>query len=112
LSELEQYYAIIRNATGRDFDVRAAAALELEWWKERRREVAPKDYARSIPQATALVYGVPEGTVLPAAVTRAEAMAYRDARRDGKMTEADWQEIARRLMLAYASLKQAVTNGP
>jgi hypothetical protein len=111
LPELDQYYAIISSATGQKFDVRVAAALELEWWKERRRGITPKDYARTIARATALVYGVPEETVLPAAMMRAEAMAYRDARRDGKMTDADWQEIARQLMLAYASLKEAVTNG-
>jgi len=111
LPELEQYYAIISKATGQKFDIREAAALELEWWKERRRSITPQDYARTIARATALVYGVPEETVLPAARMRAETMAYRDARRDGKMTDADWQEIARQLMLAYASLKESVTNG-
>jgi len=111
LPELDRYYAIISKATGQKFDIRAAAALELEWWKERRRGITPEDYARTIARATALVYGVPEETVLPAARMRAQAMAYRDARRDGKMTDADWQEIARQLMLAYASLKEAVTNG-
>ena len=110
LPELEQYYAIISKATGQKFDIRAAASLELQWWKERRRGIAPQDYARTIAQATALVYGVPEDKVLPAARMRAQAMAYRDARRDGKMTDADWQEIARQLMLAYASLKEAVTK--
>jgi hypothetical protein len=111
LPELEQYYAIIWNATGRGFDVRSAAALELEWWKERRRDVAPKDYAGTIAQSAALVYGVREETVMAAAMMRAEAMAYRDARRDGKMTEADWREIARQLSLGYSSFKEAVTNG-
>ena len=111
LPELDRYYAIISKATGQKFDIRAAASLELQWWKERRRSIAPNDYARTIARATALVYGVPEETVLPAARMRAEAMAYRDARRDGKMTDTDWQEIARQLMLAYASLKEAVTNG-
>lgn len=112
LPKLDQYYAIISKATGRKFDVRTAAALELRWWKERRRNIVPKDYARTIAQVTALVYGVPEETVLPAARMRAEAMAYRDARRDGKMTDADWQEIARQLQLAYASLKESLTRGP
>jgi len=111
LPELDQYYAIISKATGQKFDIRAVAALELRWWKERRCGFAPKDYARTIARATALVYGVPEETVLPAARMRAEAMAYRDARRDGKMSDADWQEIARQLMLAYDSLKEAVSTG-
>ncbi|MFZ4774044.1 MAG: hypothetical protein ACOYM3_01690 [Terrimicrobiaceae bacterium] len=109
--ELEQYYAIISKATDRHFEIRAAAALELQWWKDRRHQVAPSEYAKTIARATALVYGVPEVTVLPAARMRAEAMAYRDSRRDGKMTDADWQEIAHQLMRAYASLKEALTNG-
>ena len=111
LPELDQYYAIISKATGQKFDVRAAAALELEWWKERRRGIVPQDYARTIAQVTALVYGVPEEMVLPAARMRAEAMAYRDARRDGKMSDADWQEVSRQLRLAYASLKETVSHG-
>ena len=28
-----------------------------------------------------------------------------------RMTDADWQEIACQLILAYASLKEVVTNG-
>lgn len=111
LPELEQYYAIISKATGRTFDISSAAAPELQWWKERRRRVVPKDYAVTIAQATALVYGVPEEKLLPAARMRADAMAYRDARWDGKMTDAEWQEITRQLSLAYASFKEAVTNG-
>ncbi|MCX6960651.1 MAG: hypothetical protein NTW91_10325 [Verrucomicrobia bacterium] len=65
----------------------------------------------TIAQLTGLVYGVPEENVLTAATMRAGAMAYRDARRNGKMTEADWQEIACRLTLAFEALKEAVTDG-
>jgi hypothetical protein len=107
LSQLESYYAVIRKAVPRKFDVPSAARLELEWWKERRRNVAPRDYARTIARLTALVYGVPEESVLPSATLRAEAMAYRDARRDGKMTESDWQGISRQLGAAYGGLKEA-----
>jgi len=111
LPELEAYYGIICKAVPRKFDIPSAAGLELAWWKERRRSITPQDYARTIARLTALVYGIPEESLLPSATLRAEAMAYRDARRDGKMTDADWQEIARQLMLAYASLKEVVTNG-
>jgi hypothetical protein len=41
---------------------------------------------------------------------RAEAMAYRDARRDGKMTAADWDEVTRQLSAAYASFKTAIAS--
>ncbi len=107
LPELENYYAIIRRATGRDFDVRGAAALELTWWRERRRGVAPDDCARTIARLTGLVHGLPDETVFPGAAMRARAMAFRDARRNGKMTDADWAEIARQLTRAYESFKTA-----
>jgi len=110
LPELEQYYEIVRKATGRNFDSHLAAALELEWWKARRQGKAPIDYAPTIARLTGHVYGLPEGRVLRAAKLRAEAMAYRDARRDGRMTEADWQEIACQLQLAALSLKESVAN--
>jgi hypothetical protein len=111
LPELEQYYTIIGQASGRDFDVRAVSALELAWWKARRRNMAPKDYGRIIAQQASLYYGVPEASVLPGSVLRAEAMAYRDTRPEGKVTEADWQEIARQLDLSYTGLKAAIVRG-
>ena len=107
LPELEQYYAIIRNATGRNFDIRKAAELELKWWKDRRNGVAPRDYARTIAQSAALVYRLKEADVLASATMRAEAMAYRDARRDGKMTESDWLETANQLVSSYSAVKEA-----
>ncbi len=110
LPELENYYAIIRRATGRNFDVRAAAALELTWWKERRRGVAPDDYARTISRLTALVHGLPDETSLPGATMRARAMSRRDALRNEKMTDADWMEIARQLTRAYESFKTASSS--
>ena len=40
-------------------------------------------------------------------VARAEAMAYRDASREG-MTERDWAEIERQLLRAYQLLKAGI----
>ncbi len=111
LAELVSYYRIIQHAVPWRLDEQALAGLELKWWKERRQNLATEDYAHTIAQLTGAVYGVEENAALPAANLRTSAMAYRDARRDGKMTDADWQEIARQLMLAYTSLKEAVTNG-
>jgi hypothetical protein len=39
-------------------------------------------------------------------------MAYRDARRNGKMTAADWAEISRQLTEAYTLLKQETGARP
>ena len=102
LPELENYYRIVERAAPARFDVSEAARLELAWWTERRKKVPPQDYARTIARLTALNYGLSESAALPAARMRAEAMAYRDARRDGKMTEADWNELTRQLCAAYA----------
>jgi len=35
-------------------------------------------------------------------------MAYRDARRDGRMTENDWEHVAARLREAWGALRGAV----
>jgi len=108
LPDLIRYYAIIGKATGTHFDIQKAADLELRWWKERRQNVAPQDYAITIAQLASLVYGVPQESVLASSTMRANAMAYRDARRDGKMTDADWQEISRQLTLACRLLKESL----
>jgi hypothetical protein len=36
---------------------------------------------------------------------RAEAMEYRDNRRDGRMSDGDWLELERRLTAAYGDLR-------
>lgn len=110
LPELEAYYTIIRRGTAGTFDIPTAARLELEWWKERRRNVPPQDYARTIARLAALVYGLTEESMLPASRLRAEAMAFRDARRDAKMTDADWQEVSRQLEAAYAAQREALAG--
>jgi hypothetical protein len=112
LAELVAYYHIIQHAVPFRLDVQELARLELQWWKERRQNVAPNDYARTIAQLSFVIYGVDEKFALPAANLRTGAMAYRDARRDGKMTDADWQEVARQLQLAYAALKESLGPGP
>ena len=48
--------------------------------------------------------------ILNSGVTRAEAMAYRDARREA-MTGGDWVEIERQLLRAYQLLRSSV-GGP
>lgn len=108
LPELESYYCIVERATPTRFDESEAARLELAWWTERRQKVPTQDYARTIARLTALTHGLSEDAALPAARMRAEAMAYRDARRDGKMQEADWREVTRQLRAAYADLHAAL----
>ncbi|MFM8716717.1 MAG: hypothetical protein ACKOF3_08045 [Spartobacteria bacterium] len=107
LGELEAYYRIVQHGTERPLDTRELARLELQWWKERRLNIPQQDYARTVARLTGLLYGVGENKALPAADLRTRAMVYRDARRDGRMREADWMEVERQLTQAYALLKRS-----
>jgi len=108
LPALTRYYEIANRASSRQFDPGEAAVLELLWWRERRYQVAPQDYARTLARLAATVHGGDESDYLEAASMRTEAMAYRDARRDGAMTEADWRYLGERLTLAHRTYQAAL----
>jgi hypothetical protein len=112
IGQLESYYGIVRHATRISFDVSEAARLELQWWQERRRDVPPAQYARTIARLSGFIHGVGEVEAMESALLRAQAMVYRDARRDGKMTDADWEEVSRQLTAAYTVLKNEVIRTP
>jgi len=71
--------------------------------------VAPDDYGRTIAGVAALTYGKnpDEPAMAASGIARAEAMAYRAARREA-MTERDWADIESRLLRAYRLLKQGI----
>lgn len=104
LPALTHYYGIVRRAAPVEFPPAEAARLELRWWAERRENVAPHDYAFTVARLTAMLYGLAPEVALPSAKLRVDAMVYRDARGDGAMTDADWQEVERLLVAAYADL--------
>ncbi len=104
LPSLTHYYGIVRRAAPIGFSPAEAARLELRWWAERRENVAPDEYAVTVARLTAMLYGLATEAALPSAKLRVEAMVYRDARGDGAMTDADWQEVERLLIAAYADL--------
>jgi len=109
LPELAVYYALLRPAAPVAFDTDKLARLELDWWQARREAVGPRDYGRTIAEVAALTYGKsPDDPAIAASgVARAEAMAYRDARRSA-MTERDWAEIEVQLLRAYQFLKVGI----
>jgi len=109
LPELVVYYGLLKPAAPAAFDVEAVARLELDWWQARREAVGPRDYGRTIAEVAALTYGKSpdDPAIVASGVARAEAMAYRDARREG-MTERDWAEIERQLLQAYKLLKAGI----
>lgn len=108
LDLLVQFYEIIRKSTELEFPVDRAAELELAWWQKRRLDAAPEEYAADIAALSELVFSLPEGSALPAALIRVEAMEYRDARRNGKMTEGDWAYVQECLEIAYHKLFQTI----
>jgi hypothetical protein len=109
LPELVVYYALLRPAAPNAFDVETVARLEVDWWQARREAAAPGDYGRTIAKVAALTYGrsPDDALIADSGVARAEAMAYRDARREA-MTERDWTEIEDQLRRAYQLLKAGI----
>jgi hypothetical protein len=109
LPELAVYYALLRPAAPVAFDTDKLARLELDWWQARREAVGPRVYGRTIAEVAALTYGksVDDPAISASGVARAEAMAYRDARREA-MTERDWAEIENQLLQAYKLLKAGI----
>jgi hypothetical protein len=108
LPELVAYYALLRPAAPVAFDVETVARLELDWWRE---TAAARDYGRTIADVAALTYGKsPDNPAIAGSgIARAEAMAYRDARREA-MTEQDWGEIEPQLLRAYQFLRSSVAH--
>lgn len=111
LPELVAYYGLLRPAAPLAFDEEKLARLELDWWQARREAVGPRDYGRTIAAVAALTYGRSgdDPAMAASGTIRAEAMAFRDARRES-MTERDWTEIEGRLLRAYQLLKAGIGN--
>jgi hypothetical protein len=106
---LVSYYALLRPAAPVPFDESKLASLELDWWQARREAVGPRDYGRTIAEVAALTYGTSrdDPRIVASGIIRAEAMAYRDARREA-MAEHDWTEIDGQLLRAYQLLKAGI----
>jgi hypothetical protein len=112
LPPLVTYYRLLAFATSGGFDAGEAARLELDWWQARREAVAPGQYGVTVARVAAITYGkrLDDPSLLISGISRAEAMAYCDARGQA-MTDPDWSEIEFRLRRAYRSLKAAVAGG-
>lgn len=110
LPSTEKYYRAIARASGEPFDINQAAQFEVEWWQQRREKVPPEVYAQTIADSVAAVYSTRNADIEQAAQLRAQAMAYRDARRNGEMTPADWQHIEQILRQTYQHLLHGLTT--
>ena len=108
---LVTYYALLRPAAPAAFDEAKLASLELDWWQVRREAVGPRDYGRTIAEVAALTYGRSrdDPKIVVSGIIRAEAMAFRDSRREA-MAERDWTEVEGQLLRAYQLLKATIGN--
>lgn len=108
---LERAYRRLLGSTDAAFDPARAAALELEWWQQRREHAAPEQYARTIAELSCEIYSCPPGELVgEAALERARAMAFRDSHR-ADISDADWATIAGMLERAYRLFHRAVIGG-
>ncbi len=105
---IENAYRRLAVVTGEDIDTRRAAALELEWWQQRRERATPEEYARTIAALAEVVYRCgPDPRLDAAALERAQAMRFRNER--GKnITEADWKKIQSGLTRCYEAAHQVL----
>jgi hypothetical protein len=110
IPHLTKYYEVVKSATRASWNAADMAPLELEWWVQRREKKTWREYGEAITRLTAAGYEIPADRVRPACLLRAEMMHYRDQRRNGQMTDADWTHIATELTRAYAMLKGAVSG--
>ncbi len=106
---LEKAYRRLARATNATFDARRAATLELEWWQQRREHAPPEIYAQTIAMLAREIYsGGEDSRIDAAALERANAMAFRDAHRNSKMTDGDWDIVKGKLIHSYRLLHEAL----
>lgn len=113
LPALQAYFGLIRNTGRVDFDVRRAAALELEWWIVHRDRARYPSGAlgRACAEASAFVYQVSADSTLVHGQLRAAAMSILDTRAEsGSVTEADWTNIESLLRRSYQALRRALSD--
>jgi hypothetical protein len=108
LPALTSYFAILRERGSEDFDAAAAARLELDWWQLRREGAGPERYGEAVARVDEEVFGVRGDDLRRSGVLRAEMMAYRDERRDGRMREEDWRRVEEGLTRSYELLHAAL----
>lgn len=112
LPSLIAYYEAIQELTIERFDVKKVAQLELEWWivHRQRERYSYADLTDALVQTSAALYTQPSAGFVAYGRLRSEAMRLCDeaGRRPNGATEADWQQINRKLVSAWSTLHEAV----
>ncbi len=109
IQHLEKAYTLVSKTSSEPFNVKKVAQLELHWWQQRREHVPTEVYALTIADMMKEIYRSDDPRLGECALLRSQMMAYRDERRNGKMTEADWQHIEENLSRAYTLFQSAVS---
>jgi hypothetical protein len=107
LPYLINYYKTLSAASPSVYAADEAARTELEWWQGRREKVGAQQYGLTIARVASMIYGVWGDEVNRSGVLRAEAMAYRDARRQS-MKDSDWMAVQTVLLESYSLLHKAI----
>jgi hypothetical protein len=110
LSDMTDYYRVVAPAASATFDARKGAVWEVQWWRERRESAPPAEWAGTIAALTASIYGRSADSLQPAAEARVAAMVYRDDHRQSGLGSSEWEQVRRRLRIAYESLKQELRD--
>jgi len=113
LPMLEKYYQLIADSSSTQFNVKTAAALEVEWWiiHRQRAEHDPKDLVNALAALQSEIYSQPAGDFIPHAQDRADAMIIRDERAAaGGVSETEWAQIGQLLDRSWTSLHNAVQS--
>ncbi|HZR98480.1 MAG TPA: hypothetical protein VFE37_07230 [Chloroflexota bacterium] len=110
---MRQFYTLVREPAGGDYDVDRAAALEVNWWAvHRNRDQYPDSsaLARALADLYAEVYRLPVEAALPAGEHRARAMDLSDQWiREGKVRDSPLLAAVRaELIASYQVLHDAL----
>jgi hypothetical protein len=110
---MRQFYALVREPAGGQYDVDRAAALEVRWWAvHRSRDQYPDStaLAQALADLYAEVYRLPVAAALPAGEHRARAMDLSDQWiREGKVRDSPLLAAVRaELIASYQALRNAL----
>ncbi len=109
LPKLEEAYARLAKACGKNWNARELAKAEMDWWVARRNPDTrdPEIVGAKIAHLYALIYGQTNPQIERAGLLRAQAADLRDA----GGPDADWPTIEKMLLDSYTALHAGIQAG-
>jgi hypothetical protein len=113
---LEHFYALARRYSALSFDVRQAAALELQYWDDHRRLVHlpdKTDFVQTMTRLHAALFEITEAEARESAALRVEANNVLDTITGRTSTDPtrDWQRCEMLLRQCYESIQTQIGAG-